>query len=583
MTDNSEVKNEKMVQPEYVIVAKSLDEEAERIELPADQDGSLGIQTLAGAFPGAHGLKYKNPATGAFRALLIDPAGTKFFPPADGWENKVFIVICKQQDPAPEKVQPKKGDQNAKRRKLMVESDDGDSHDSDSDRPPGEKLRNKSSGGGGETVKRQIGVSKQKRMMGSVDNGSSGGGGLINKYDNYPVEYVDEMCEEEQNVLNFPNRMVDLLVLGLPFELTEEELKKHFETFGKVVHCEVKIQKGSNTNRGFGFVQMNDLESQRKVLQQKTHYIGGRACQVKVPFTKNALSSKVFVGRIKEGTTTMDLREFFAEEARKIEPDSTITDVYIPRPFRSFAFVSFSSPIVAKELIKVGQFTMGENQIYVSSAHSTRPPNTTQQQQLVDNSLSSYQHPFKPNAQNFFTDWYGSHAGGAHGGDLTGTPSLASQIVSSANLPLYPSHASMFTQAYQQQPVFIGSQNAPPHSHPPPGVAPGNQMLNQLETLNLNNMGIGHEVVNAIKAIFSVAQQQNSPVSQHSQYAGHQQHKLAGSISPPPVNPIQSNSSGRYIPPRERPTRRGNENNGSVGSGGGGGGSIGSGGGSGWR
>lgn len=61
----------------------------------------------------------------------------------------------------------------------------------------------------------------------------------------------------------------------------------------------------------------------------------------------------------------------------------------------------------------------------------------------------------------------------------------------------------MFTQAYQQQPVFIGSQNAT-HSHPPPGVAPGNQMLNQLETLNLNNMGIGHEVVNAIKAIFSV-------------------------------------------------------------------------------
>lgn len=55
-----------------MIVAKNLDEDSERIELPADQDGSLGIQTLAGAFPGAHGLKYKNPATGAFRALLYD-------------------------------------------------------------------------------------------------------------------------------------------------------------------------------------------------------------------------------------------------------------------------------------------------------------------------------------------------------------------------------------------------------------------------------------------------------------------------------------------------------------------------------
>lgn len=297
---------------------------------------------------------------------------------------------------------------------------------------------------------------------------------------------------------------------------------------------------------------MNDLESQRKVLQQKTHYIGGRSCNVKVPFTKNALSSKVFVGRIKEGTTTMELREFFAEEARKIEPDSTITDVYIPRPFRSFAFVSFSSPIVAKELIKIGQFTMGETQIYVSSAHSTRP-----HAQQMDTSLQSYQHPFKPNAQTFFTDWYGSSA---HAGDTTGASNLQSQVPTT--LPLYPSHASMFTgTAYQQPnqpPIFIGGQNAPPA-----GVAPGSQMLNQLETLNLNNMGIGHDVVNAIKAIFSVAQ--NS--AQHPQYGGHlhhsQQQKLPSTISPPLVgmNNVQS-GSGRYIPPRERPTANIRRNNG---------------------
>jgi hypothetical protein len=123
----------------------------------------------------------------------------------------------------------------------MVESDDGDSHDSDSDRPPGEKLRNNNSSGCEiSTIKRQIGVSKQKRMMGSV-NGiiASGGGGNNNFIDNVVSEYVDEMCEEEQNNSVLPNRMVDLLVLGLPFELTDEELKKHFETFGKVVHCEV--------------------------------------------------------------------------------------------------------------------------------------------------------------------------------------------------------------------------------------------------------------------------------------------------------------------------------------------------------
>ena len=105
------------------------------------------------------------------------------------------------------------GDQNAKRRKLMVESDDADSCDSDAEQG---KSRHET------TAKRQQGVSsKQKRMMGSSSN--NGGKSL-----------ADAEQEEE-----LPNKMVDLLVLGLPFELTEEELKSHFEKFGKVVHCEV--------------------------------------------------------------------------------------------------------------------------------------------------------------------------------------------------------------------------------------------------------------------------------------------------------------------------------------------------------
>ena len=54
------------------------------------------------------------------------------------------------------------GDQNAKRRKLMVESDDADSCDSDTEQG---KSRHET------TAKRQQGVSsKQKRMMGSSSN-----------------------------------------------------------------------------------------------------------------------------------------------------------------------------------------------------------------------------------------------------------------------------------------------------------------------------------------------------------------------------------------------------------------------------
>jgi hypothetical protein len=56
-------------EPEYVVVASSPSDEP--LELPTSQeDGTLGMSTLVHAFPGAHGLKYKNPKTGASRALL---------------------------------------------------------------------------------------------------------------------------------------------------------------------------------------------------------------------------------------------------------------------------------------------------------------------------------------------------------------------------------------------------------------------------------------------------------------------------------------------------------------------------------
>lgn len=41
------------------------------MELPVNkEDNSLGISTLTSAFPGSHGLKFKNPKTGASRALM---------------------------------------------------------------------------------------------------------------------------------------------------------------------------------------------------------------------------------------------------------------------------------------------------------------------------------------------------------------------------------------------------------------------------------------------------------------------------------------------------------------------------------
>ena len=54
---------------------------------------------------------------------------------------------------------------------------------------------------------------------------------------------------------------------------------------------------------------------------------------------------KVFVGRCTEDMTADDLREYFSKFGE-------VTDVFIPKPFRAFAFVTFLDPEVAQVKIE---------------------------------------------------------------------------------------------------------------------------------------------------------------------------------------------------------------------------------------
>ena len=51
---------------------------------------------------------------------------------------------------------------------------------------------------------------------------------------------------------------------------------------------------------------------------------------------------KVFVGRCTEDMTTDDLRQFFMQYGE-------VTDVFIPKPFRAFAFVTFADDQVLNQ------------------------------------------------------------------------------------------------------------------------------------------------------------------------------------------------------------------------------------------
>uniref|UniRef100_UPI00358EC015 TAR DNA-binding protein 43-like isoform X3 n=1 Tax=Myxine glutinosa TaxID=7769 RepID=UPI00358EC015 len=141
-------------------------------------------------------------------------------------------------------------------------------------------------------------------------------------------------------------RISDLVVLGLPFSTNEEELKDYFGAFGTVVLSQVKNDPVTGKSKGFGFVRFADYESQLKALSMR-HMIGGRWCDVKLPQSKmypqDPEQNRVFVGRCPEDFTAEDLREYFCQFGE-------VTDVYIPKPFRSFGFITFANESVAQSL-----------------------------------------------------------------------------------------------------------------------------------------------------------------------------------------------------------------------------------------
>ncbi|KAH7958977.1 hypothetical protein HPB49_007052 [Dermacentor silvarum] len=155
----------------------------------------------------------------------------------------------------------------------------------------------------------------------------------------------------------------DLIVLGLPWKTSEQDLRQYFETFGEVLMAQVKKDPKTGQSKGFGFIRFSSYESQVRALS-KRHLIDGRWCDVKIPNSKDGqaseLSRKVFVGRCTEDLSSDDLRDYFSKFGE-------VTDVFIPKPFRAFAFVTFVDPDVAQSLCGEDHIIRGTS-IHVSNA-----------------------------------------------------------------------------------------------------------------------------------------------------------------------------------------------------------------------
>ncbi|XP_076168266.1 TAR DNA-binding protein-43 homolog isoform X3 [Ptiloglossa arizonensis] len=203
-------------------------------------------------------------------------------------------------------------------------------------------------------------------------------------------------------------RCTDLIVLGLPWKTTEQNLREYFETFGEVLMAQVKKDAKSGQSKGFGFIRFGSYESQLRCLAQR-HMIDGRWCDVKVPNSKEGMIQqvpcKVFVGRCTEDLTADDLRDYFSKYGE-------VTDVFIPKPFRAFSFVTFLDPEVAQSLCGEDHIIKGVSVHVSNAAPKSEGNNKNFNNQVNPNMRRGAPGPVENNVQgNYQGNRYMGHSG----------------------------------------------------------------------------------------------------------------------------------------------------------------------------
>ena len=81
-----------------------------------------------------------------------------------------------------------------------------------------------------------------------------------------------------------------VFVGGLPSSITEDDLRKYFETYGRVNEIELLRDRETSRLRGFAFVTFEDEDSADKCIQRRSHEICKKVCEVKRAQTRSNIN-----------------------------------------------------------------------------------------------------------------------------------------------------------------------------------------------------------------------------------------------------------------------------------------------------
>ena len=244
----------------WVAIAEKEGGDAEEIQ--SEDDGSLLLASLANLYSNVTTLKYKGP-NGLYRVVRC--VGGILSPPEDGggWGSHVYICVTRQESTTEE----------GEGRKRARES-------------------------------------------------------------NNPYGGEEEEGEEEYDPDDDENNWSKSILVHYEAEepLSEESFRDCFSQYGEVKCCQMKSPKGDQP--GSAFIRFDDPTIPMS-LYGRDIVIDGIPVEVKEPETDDKERRKLVIIFRNEKITKQELRGHFEDYGK-------VTDVYIPRPFKFFGFVTFA-------------------------------------------------------------------------------------------------------------------------------------------------------------------------------------------------------------------------------------------------